>query len=48
MFFDMCDVDMGNNRTKHTKDLTAVKPLPDRAAFRVVGDREIWHLNWGA
>jgi hypothetical protein len=48
MFFKMCDVNMGKNRMKCTKDLTAVKPLPDGTAFRVVGNREIWHLNWGA
>jgi hypothetical protein len=46
MFFEFCGVEMGNDKTKRTEGLCAVRPLENGEPFRVVDDKEIWHPNW--
>ncbi len=48
MFYEMCDVEMGGNKTQRTQELCAVKPLEKGAAFEVVDGRNIWHPIWDA
>jgi hypothetical protein len=48
MFYEMCGVEMGGNKSQRTHNLCTVKPLEDGAAFEVIDDREIWHPTWDA
>ena len=48
MFYEMCDVEMASNKTQHTEELCAVKPLENGAASEVVDGRTIWHPIWDA
>jgi hypothetical protein len=48
MFYEMCNVEMGGNKTQHTQDLCAVKPLENGDAFKVINDITIWHPIWDA
>ena len=42
----MCGIDTGCGKSKRTKDITLVKPLPNRNAFEVIDDIERWHPDW--
>jgi hypothetical protein len=46
MFFEFCNVEMGNNKTKRTEELCAVRPLEDGEPFRLVDGKEVWHPDW--
>jgi hypothetical protein len=46
MFFQLFNVEMGNNKTRHTKELCAIRLLEDEEPFRIVNGKEIWHPNW--
>ena len=43
LFYDMCSVEMSGNKSKHTNELCAVKPLEDKKAFEIIEGKEIWH-----
>ena len=46
MFFELCDIDKNDKIANRTNELVAIDPLEDGAAFRLEGDREIWHPAW--
>lgn len=46
MFFQLCDVEMGNDKTKRTEELCAIRPLEDGEPFRIIDNKEVWHPDW--
>jgi hypothetical protein len=46
MFFQMCDVEIGNDKVRHTEELCGIKPLKDGESCRIVKGKEVWYPNW--
>ena len=46
MFFQLCDVEMGNDKTRRTKELCAVRPLEGGEPSRDIDGKEVWHPDW--
>ena len=47
MFYEMCGMET-DNKTHHTQELCAIKPLGDSLPFEVINKAEIWHPVWDA
>jgi hypothetical protein len=46
MFFQMCNVEMGNDKARCTEELCGIKPLEDGELCRIVEGKKVWYPNW--
>ena len=46
MFYQMCRVEESENKGKHTDNLCEVALLKAGVPFKIIEDREVWHLMW--
>jgi hypothetical protein len=46
MFFQLCNVEMGNDKTRYTEELCSIKPLEDGEPLRIIDRKEVWFPNW--